>query len=171
MVLAHPCPPWEVRGAPAALGALTKEGVGDWCLSPKADASSLCEWSFPAPLFPLNPALLLSWSPHPGHPFHPCLDAWLSEHPLNGTGGCRLLPAALLGEECAGGSTFLHCVSSLALQITGKPLLPQGVLHHPCRQHTPCHQANLITLPPNLCAKVVRNARAIFQRKYESEQS
>lgn len=34
---------------------------------------------------------------------------------------------------------------------------------------THSHQANLIKLPPNLCAKVVRNARAVFQKKYESK--
>lgn len=53
-MLAHPCPHWEIRGAPAELGPLTKEGVRDWCLPPKADASSLCQWPFPAPLSPLE---------------------------------------------------------------------------------------------------------------------
>lgn len=28
---------------------------------------------------PLNPALLF-WFPHLGHPFHPCMDSWLSKH-------------------------------------------------------------------------------------------
>lgn len=52
------------------------------------------------------------------------------------------------------------------------PPRPGRELHLPRRQcvPTPSHRANLIKLPPNLCAKVVRNARAVFHEKYESEQ-
>lgn len=51
--------------------------------------------------------------------------------------------------------------------------LPGRELHLPRRQciPTPSHQENLIKLPPNLCAKVVRNTRAVFHKKYESERS
>lgn len=68
-------------------------------------------------------------------------------------------------------TTLLRSLSSPALKAAGEPPLPGRELRHPCRQciPTPSHQANLIKLPPNLCAKVVRNARAVFHKKYESE--
>lgn len=64
-------------------------------------------------------------------------------------------------------------VRSLSSPATGEPPRPRGELHLPCRQciPTPSHQANLIKLPPNLCAKVGRNARAVFHKKYESKRS